>query len=183
MKPLSKKEIVQAFRTWNDKDIPFLMEMYSNDHGYLIADVFVVRKKTGSGLIGVDGDGLASEFTFPIAKVWQVGKKWKGGDVEVGGLIRLKDMETRSNINPRYEEYIKASGQFKGTEMNAVNPPPQKIVQRLYEVMFRRAFVPNPFESDTKKYNTDAFFFDEGNMLMPLTAKAVELMLDPEKMR
>lgn len=202
MKPLSKKEIAQAFRDFLNHDVPKFMDMYDNDHGYIIAEVF--RIKTESGVVlDLSGDkNLEVEYFFPIARVWQVGLayndeahqllNWSGleGVVDTtytspgvlpahryqpGQLLRLKDDDVRTVINPDWQAVERAKAQYDqgGTEMTAKpsHGQQQKHLSNLRKRLGKRQFVPNPFEMDSEKWGRFAFCLESPHIMCGIDEK------------
>lgn len=173
IKDLSKAEIHDLFIQWVSEPIPEQIHGMSDEHEYLIADVFVISRETDVYDPGIERNAR-EEMTYPIAKVLQCGKFF-GLDKEgkprksyaAGSLVRLKDLETMTIENPRYE--IATQNQYTKSNLKQEGTTPPKWWQKLWDTHARRMFALDPFERDMMNWKNSIFLFDTPNIVGPIT--------------
>lgn len=181
---ISKSEIVRGFREFRNEGIHPLVKAYSDDHDQIIGQVFLLIKKSDK-IIGDASGGMSRlEFSFPIAKVLQVGRHWRGTGydeekkiqtLQPGDLVRLRDNDTKTSLNPAFTAYNKAVNDMKdGNMVPLAKDPPPMYMCNLRDVFGRRVFNPDPFnlEGSFDAWGWDIFFMDQAHITMPI--------LDPE---
>lgn len=156
------EEIRESFEDFVRKDIPKMG--YGEDHNLVVVEVFSMVYRP-SGLIGsIDApDATKTEYVFPVGKVLQAGVDtgYKAGDI-----VRLRDNEVRTYVNPRYEMWINNEYSKSNIANHQVGSAPPKYIQGLFTgVLGRKGFITNPFKLDDKGL---IFAMDIGNILMPI---------------
>lgn len=172
---LDRSYVIERFNEWDQEGIPELVAAYSRNHTGLIVRAFTFVKEAG-GLIGSMDVSPDMEYTFPIAKILQVGNEWKTGagesraGYEEGGYIRMRDIDAMAYPNARYEVWIR--NQYKGAVDTGItsqigNPEP-RMVMNLWSTLGARLFNPDPFDHTSEGWLSNVFFLDQGNQLMPV---------------
>ncbi len=173
MKVIDRIEIQRAFQKFVERPIPeFIAELYGDDHPFIIAEVFVIEKQA-QGLVGSGTTNVDELITFPLAKALLVGKRWeehKGVACKTGDILRLKDNDAASQVNPAYEAQL-AAGQRSHSGNQPGSPkkdPPSKTLTNLILNWTRRSFCPDPFQLDYKAWDGVTFFLETPCVLFPL---------------
>lgn len=168
---LSKVDIHAEFKKWLDMPIPDLG--MSDDHEYLIADVFVISRESKIFDPAI-GKNAKEELTYPIAKVWQCGKYFdldrEGNSrrkFEPGTLVRLRDYETMTLENVRHEIWEK--NPYRNSNLQQMGSAPPKWWQKLWDAHGRRLFALDPFDRDMTNWRNSVFLFDSPNIVAPIT--------------
>lgn len=157
---MERSKIVEEFKQFLKDPIPDLMNGYGDLGDRMVAKVFTIVEF--SKLIDVPDD----EYTFPIAKVYAVGKDWKGVECSVGSYVRLRDIDALRMDNPRHEVQLK--NEFTKSNMTQIGKLEPKTIMNLWMRFYDRLFSPDPFEMDGHRWKTDVFFFDSGNVIAPI---------------
>ena len=170
---IQRHEIIEEFRKWDLERIPERMKAYSDDGDQIIARVFTFVKKPTGGITGGD-----EEFVFPVAKVFNIGKKWDGVECKVGDLVRLKDHDALRTLNPRHEVWEKNDmrNAMATGEMTQVGQAPPKWIQNLWKNFYNRLFNPDPFDFHGDSWWSNVFYFDSGNVLRRI--ENIELLIN-----
>lgn len=177
MQILDRSEIIREFREWDKEGIPELVAAYGKNHGLLIVRVFTFVKEAEGWISGADESSKVDvEYTFPIAKILQVGNGWKNapGDslvgYEAGKYVRLRDIDAMAYPNARYEVWI--NHQYKNAMATGIpsqiGSPEPRVVMNLWKNLGSRLFNPDPFDHTSEGWLSNVFFLDEGNVVMPV---------------
>ena len=171
-KVIERTEVQKAFQKFVERPIPeYINEVYGDDHPFIIAEVFVIEKQA-QGLIGSGQASVDELLTYPLAKVLQVGSQWeinKGCKCKAGDILRLKDNDAGSQINPAYEKSLAQNKTTNSANRSgATGTPPPATITNLLLNWARRSFCPDPFQLDYKAWDGMIFFLDTANVLMPV---------------
>lgn len=167
---IERSEIVAMFREFMAEKIPGIVEAYGTDHDKLIGQVFVVERET----LLIDPENpekkKTEEFVFPIAKILNVGDHFdtKGRKFEVGGYVRLRDIDAMTIINPRHEVWVKNEFSQSNIREHQVGSAPPKILQNLWTNFGTRIFSPDPFALEWERRMSDVFYLDIANVVCPI---------------
>lgn len=193
---IKRNEIAEGFRAFMN-DAPHKdprITAYGTDHDQVIAQVFLLVKKS-AGIIGnMDGTKHRLEFSFPIARVLQVGDKWRGcgyksgvntdgttweeQKLKAGDFVRLKDNDAKTILNPSWEAWNLQTNAVKDGNMEPLGEAPPMYWCNMRTAFGRRAFNPDPFNLDGSldAFGVDIFFLDQAHILMPI--EKPEVLLD-----
>lgn len=169
-------EIQKEFAKFYKKAIPEIMKIYGTNHSFLIGEVFLIERESKQGLLGKDGKIAKEGWTFPLAKVYNVGTEWKGPACVPGDIIRLKDYDALSKLSKANAVATDKNEFANSPTTTRVGAVPAKYINLLWETFDRRIFCPDPFEMDFDAWDGNVFFFDLGNVLMPLDKEAIALL-------
>lgn len=163
---IHRSEIISQFRDFQKEGIPKEVSAYNPDHINMMCQVFVIVK-TPLGIIAPGSVSIETVYSFPIAKVLQVGSKWPGVKAEVGDIVRLKDFDAMTRDNAAFLAYLKGAEMTKNGNLEANGPIPSPTIMNLWEVHGRKVFHPDPFfqrEPGSTEY-PDTFMFFEGDVV------------------
>lgn len=172
---INRSEIATGFREFLNDKIDTRFDAYDNDHEYVLGQIFMLVKESVHVLSG-EGQNQRMEFSFPIAKVLQVGKHWRGTGwsealktqgLKAGDLIRLRDNECKTILNPGWAAWKAASNEVKDGNMEMIGEAPPMYHCNMRSVFGRRVFNPDPFNlrGDVKAWSMDMFYFDQANVI------------------
>lgn len=173
---INRHEIATGFREFMNEAIDPRIAAYSDDHEYVLGQLFMLVKES-TGIIGnMDGTPQRMEFSFPIAKVLQVGRNWRGtgydkeGGVQrlqVGSLIRMRDHECKTSLNPAWEVWNSQVNAVKNGNMVPIGEAPPMFSCNMRDAFGRRVFNPDPFNlsGSLNAWGWDIFYFDQANVV------------------
>lgn len=151
---------MKEIKNWIASPIPAEMGAYNNDHAYIIGEVLV--QVTESDIIDIDGKQSQKETFFPFAKVFQVGEHFRGPKVKPGDIVRLKDADALTFVNPRYEAWINNEYSKSNIDDKKVGDTPPKYLCNIWTVFGKRTFSPNPFIAGQ---NRPIFMFESPHVI------------------
>lgn len=180
MRKLSKREISVAFEQWVEASGGAVLGESSGlgtDHPYVLVDVFVMSVTPSINLLDGNMERMEEKYTFPIGRVLAVGDRWQGPSLVGGDLVRLRDDDARTVINPGYEAW--ENNEYSKSNLKKVGDAPPKFLQNLWKHLWRRLFTLNVFEVDADKLG-HVFYMDMGHVLMKIDLDYVRGMLKLE---
>lgn len=176
---INRNEIITGFKEFRNEPIDPAVKAYGDDHSQLIGQIFMLVKKSSKVIANQDGSKNRLEFVFPIAKVLQVGKRWQGTgwdqktdtiSLKPGDLVRLRDNDCKTSLNPAWEAYNRVVNDVKDGNLTPIGEAPPMYMCQMRESFGRRVFNPDPFNlsGHIESWGWDIFFFDEAHVTMPV---------------
>lgn len=172
---IQRFEIQKYFAKFYSKEIPELMKLYGKAHPYVIGEVFMIQRDI-PGLLDENGKQAVEGWTFPLCKVYNVGDEWKGSKgIVVGDIVRMRDYDALSQRNPLYDKAVKNEFTNSPTTTRDGKMPPEYL-NNLMGTFRQRIFCPDPFQMVFDDWGGNVFFFDIGNLLMPLDKESIAML-------
>jgi len=159
-----QKEIHEAFRKFLDKPIPKETELYELIGQQVVLRVFdftpdqTVKKQILLDASGTTAEGLGYR-TFPVAKVLIAGTDsvYKPGDI-----VKLRDFETRSIPNPKYEAWN--NNPYSKSNLQRVGQEPQSTINNLRVVFQQKMFSLRPLDEHVSEDDYVTFKVADANV-------------------
>ena len=166
-----QNSIKDSFEKFIDADIDPLIDNHILSGQTVIIRVFDHRPKSedrgGVGTLAINLNGLTNHDmyyrTFSIAKVLNAGPE---SAYEQGDIVKLRDFETATIDNPRYEAWT--NNPHNSSNMTKVGQEPPSTINNLMSIYKTKMFVMNPLKLELDDDDFITFKVFDANIDNPI---------------
>lgn len=165
---LDNAKVAAAFKDFKAKPLPKL-DHYELDGETVIVEVFAYWEKS-SLIASVSGENFETRHTFPIGKVLASGSSSK---YPTGTLVKLKDYDTSTIPNPRYEAWV--NNPHSKSNMSRVGEEPAPYLENLWAAHSSKLFRLNPLKQELTETDWLTFKFADAHIECKINENALAI--------
>lgn len=185
------KADVERLRAWIGSPFPKALKAYDKNHDYIVVEIFNSYRDSKT-MVDSRNRPIRENCYFGLGRILQIGNKIADElkyttAYKVGSLVRLRDSEVKSLLNPawvawNYGEYSKSP------TTKPLGEQPPKYISNAFDLWRRNYVVLNPLEREENvDYQPDIFFVGTSHLVCVIedwevwAKDAVDKIEDPGK--